>query len=53
MQKAKFHIKGMHCHSCAALIEEKLKDLPGVIKSKINYESGKGVIIYDEDAIKK
>lgn len=51
MKKTKFQIKGMHCNSCASLIEEKLKDLPGVIKSKINYESGKGIIIYDEDAI--
>lgn len=48
MQKTKFKIKGMHCQSCATLIEEKLKDLKGIIKSKINYDSGKGVIIYDE-----
>ena len=42
MKKTKFQIKGMHCNSCAILIEEKLKGLSGVIKSKINYESGKG-----------
>ena len=51
MQKTKFKIKGMHCNSCSLLIEEKLKNLPGVIKSKINYESGKGVIIYDENTV--
>ncbi|MDP2930387.1 MAG: thioredoxin domain-containing protein [bacterium] len=52
-QKIKFYIKGMHCHSCAALIEEKLKNLPGVIQTKISYESGKGVIVYDENTIKE
>ncbi|MDP1538986.1 MAG: thioredoxin domain-containing protein [bacterium] len=51
MQKAKFKIHGMHCQSCATLIEEKLKDLEGIIKSKINYDSGKGVIIYNEEKL--
>lgn len=53
MEKAKFKIKGMHCQSCATLIEEKLKNLPGVIQTKISYESGKGVIVYDENAIEE
>ena len=50
MKKAKFKIHGMHCNSCALLIEGRLKNLPGIIKSKINYDSGKGVIVYDENA---
>jgi len=53
MEKAKFKIKGMHCQSCATLIEEKLKNLPGVIQTKISYESGKGVIVYDKNAIEE
>ncbi|MFH1956390.1 MAG: thioredoxin domain-containing protein [Patescibacteria group bacterium] len=51
MQKAKFKIKGMHCQSCAVLIEEKLKTQPGIINAKVNYDSGKAVIIYDKQKI--
>ncbi len=53
MKKAKFEIKGMHCNSCAILIEERLKKLPGVIQAKISHESGKGAIVYNENAIEE
>ena len=53
MQKIKFYIKGMHCNSCATLIEEKLKESEGVIGAKVNFESQKVVIIYDEGKITK
>lgn len=49
MQKIKFQIKGMHCNSCALLIEEKLKNQPGIIRAKVNYDSQKAAIIYDEE----
>ncbi|MDP2939941.1 MAG: thioredoxin domain-containing protein, partial [Candidatus Omnitrophota bacterium] len=50
-RKAKFKVNGMHCNSCAILIEEKLKDLSGVINARINFDSQKGVIVYDEEKI--
>jgi protein-disulfide isomerase/copper chaperone CopZ len=53
MQKAKFQIKGMHCNSCALLIEEKLKSEPGIIKVKTSYDSQKAVVVYDEQKIKE
>ncbi|MEK9165781.1 MAG: heavy-metal-associated domain-containing protein, partial [Patescibacteria group bacterium] len=53
MQKTKFKIKGMHCNSCALLIEEKLKNMRGLIKAKISYDSGMGVIMYDENTIQE
>lgn len=53
MQKVKFQIKGMHCNSCASLIEEKLKNQPGIIKVKANYDSKRAVVIYDEQKIKE
>lgn len=53
MQKAKFQIKGMHCASCATLIENKLKDRAGIIRTKVNYDSQKAVIVYDEQKIKE
>lgn len=51
MQKIKFQIKGMHCNSCATLIEERLKSQTGIIKVKVNYDSQKAVVIYDEQKI--
>lgn len=48
MQKVKFQIKGINCNSCATLIEEKLKELGGIIKTRVNFESKKAVIVYDE-----
>ncbi len=51
MQKTKFQIKGMHCQSCATLIENALKDRAGISMSKVNHESGKAVVVYDEDKV--
>jgi protein-disulfide isomerase/copper chaperone CopZ len=51
MKKAKFQIKGMHCQSCAASIEEKLKKLKGVLEAKVNLDSKKVVVVYEEDRI--
>ncbi len=53
MQKLKFQIKGMHCNSCALLIEERLKGHPGIIKAKTSYDSQKTVVIYDEQKIQE
>lgn len=51
MQKVKFQIKGMHCQSCASLIEEKLKHQPGISGVKVGYDSQKAAIIFDETKI--
>ena len=49
-------IKGMHCNSCAKLIEMELEDK--VNKIEVSYERGNAVIDFDnnkitEDEIKK
>lgn len=49
MKKIKFQIKGMHCVSCAKLIESGVKEIPGVLESKVNFESKRGVAVYDEE----
>jgi Cu+-exporting ATPase len=36
-QKKSFPIIGMHCASCAKLIEKRLSKVPGVISSSVNY----------------
>jgi protein-disulfide isomerase/copper chaperone CopZ len=51
MQKAKFQIKGINCKSCASLIEEKLKKIEGVLEVKVNFDSKKAVVVYDENKI--
>lgn len=53
MQKTKFQIKGMHCNSCAVLIEEKLKNRPGIIKARTDYNSRNAVVVYDEQKIRE
>ncbi|MEK7503658.1 MAG: thioredoxin domain-containing protein [Patescibacteria group bacterium] len=53
MQKIKFQIKGMHCASCVTLIEDRLKRENGVEQAKVNLESQKAVVIYDEQKIQE
>ncbi|PIS42066.1 MAG: hypothetical protein COT24_05500 [Candidatus Kerfeldbacteria bacterium CG08_land_8_20_14_0_20_40_16] len=51
MQKAKYKIKGLDFKSSVALIEEKLQSKEGVIKAKVNFESRKAVVLFDERKI--
>lgn len=51
MQKTKFKIQGIKCGNCSLLIEEKLKSKDGIIKIKVDHDSNKGVVIYDEQKI--
>lgn len=53
MKKARFQINGMHCNSCAMLIEEKLKGISGIIKAKTSFDQKKLVAVYDEQKIKE
>lgn len=36
-KRTNFHLYGMHCASCAGLIERKIKKLPGVKEARVNY----------------
>jgi len=40
-------IAGMHCSSCASLIERQLKKVPGVSDAKVNFAAEKASVIYD------
>ncbi|MEK7160892.1 MAG: thioredoxin domain-containing protein, partial [Patescibacteria group bacterium] len=48
MQKLNLKIKGMHCKSCVMLIEDKVKSVPGVLHAKVNLETQKAVVAYEE-----
>ena len=38
---------GMHCASCAAIIEKSLKKAPGVVQANINFAAEKASIVFD------
>ncbi|MDP1721925.1 MAG: heavy metal translocating P-type ATPase [Candidatus Gottesmanbacteria bacterium] len=46
--KTSFPIIGMHCASCARLIEKKLKKTPGVTDAMVNYGSEQASVEFDE-----
>lgn len=48
MQKVKFKVNNLHHNSSALLIEEVMKNQPGIIKIKVDFESKKGVVMFDE-----
>jgi Cu+-exporting ATPase len=45
--KTTFPIIGMHCASCASLIEKKLKKTPGVATASVNYGSEQAMVEAD------
>lgn len=45
--KTKLVIKGTHCPSCKALIEDVCKELEGVKSCSVNYKSGEATIVHD------
>ena len=49
MKKETIQIKGMHCSSCANLIETALKD--SGVTAKVNVLKGKAEVSYDEKKI--
>lgn len=49
-KRIKLDISGMHCSSCASLIERSLKKVPGVASATVNFASEKASIIFDERA---
>ena len=42
------NVRGMHCGSCALLIDDALADLPGVIHSQTSTRSEHSTITHDE-----
>lgn len=48
MKTAEIGITGMHCASCATLIDKSLSRLKGVIDANVNYSTAKATVRYDE-----
>ncbi|VVB66341.1 putative copper-exporting P-type ATPase A [Candidatus Gugararchaeum adminiculabundum] len=48
MKKTELSIGGMHCASCAVLINRGLAKAPGVKTANVNYAAGKALVEFDE-----
>lgn len=48
-QRTQLSLSGMHCTSCAGLIEKALKKVPGVKEASVNFAAEKASVIYDEN----
>lgn len=46
-------ISGMHCTSCANIIERKLRKLPGVKEASVNFGAETGRVIFDASQIQQ
>ena len=48
MKTVALTLSGMHCASCAALIEEVLAEQPGLLAAQVDLESGCAEVTFDE-----
>ena len=46
-EKARIHITGMTCTTCAATIEKGLAETPGVEQANVSFASEKAIVEYD------
>jgi len=51
MKKANLDIEGMHCGSCAVLIEHTLNDTAGIQQTNVNFSAEKATVTRDEQKI--
>ena len=50
-KRTSFHLYGMHCSSCAGLIERKIKKLPGIKEVHVNYGAEKALVAFDSGVV--
>lgn len=50
-KKTTLMVHGMHCVSCAATIENKLKKMPGISKVTLNYATATAVLEFDPEIV--
>lgn len=53
IQKANLSLYGMHCSSCAAIIEKSIKKVSGVKEARVNFAAEKAVVTYDNTQVKQ
>ncbi|MDP3997684.1 MAG: heavy metal translocating P-type ATPase [bacterium] len=50
-RRASLLLSGMHCASCAGLIERSLRKHAGVIQANVNFASEKAAVVFDESKV--
>lgn len=53
IQKVNLSLYGMHCSSCAAIIEKSIKKVSGVKEARVNFAAEKAVVTYDSSQAKQ
>jgi Cu+-exporting ATPase len=53
MNKTTLAVKGMHCASCAVIIEKALKKTAGVANANVNFSTEKATIEFNPDIVKE
>ncbi len=48
-KKTQLSLSGMHCASCAAIIERSLQKIDGVTQTNVNFAAEKAVVSFDEN----
>ena len=51
--KSEFHIKGMHCESCAVDIKETLETTAGVFRADVTYGGKTANVEYDDNVVQE
>lgn len=46
-RKISLSLSGMHCASCAGIIERSLRKVPGVAQANVNFAAEKAIIVFD------
>jgi P-type Cu+ transporter len=52
-QRIQLYLSGMHCSSCAGLIEKGLKKVSGVREANVNFASEKASVLYDKSQVSR
>ncbi|HLL72906.1 MAG TPA: cation transporter [Pyrinomonadaceae bacterium] len=53
MRESEFHIKGMHCESCAVDIKETLETTAGVFRAEVTYGGKTANVAYDDAVVQE
>ncbi len=49
MTTVELSVTGMHCASCASLIEEVLAEQPGLLEARVDLEAERAALTFDDD----
>jgi len=53
MKNVEFQITGMHCASCAAIINRAMDKTAGISKANVNYSTARAKVVYDPKQVKE